>query len=175
MKDEFLTRLIYASTVTEAYSRMELVSILEACKRNNPKLGVTGLLFIDERYFFQCLEGTREGVNLIYQKLLCDDRHQRVEILELKEVGQRYFDGWNMKYVPSGKVANRILRQTGMKKFDPYAMDTWTANQMLEGFRAYQDLDDSTAPPTATQTTEAKRNKNLGLGGLFKRPKQLAY
>lgn len=162
--EKFLTRLIYASTATEAYSPTELGGILESCKRNNPPLGITGMLFVSNNFFLQCLEGERRNINLLYQKIFLDQRHKDVELLELKEVGNRYFDDWTMKYVPSANVISKILRETGMRQFNPYQLDNYTANAMIEAFRDAEAADSKDSPVAAV-----KRNKGFGLMGIFKK------
>lgn len=63
-------RLIYASRAAETFKPREVSIILAASQRNNPPLGVTGLLFLGNGFFFQCLEGSRTAVNKIYNKIL---------------------------------------------------------------------------------------------------------
>ncbi len=148
MRDKFLTRLLYASTAAKSYNSSELGRILESCRKNNPRLAVTGMLFLDNNYFLQCLEGSRENVNALYRQLLQDSRHENVQILEMKEVTERYFGDWSMKYVPSAAVIKRIMQETGLRQFDPYAIDNYTVNAMMESFRNYRDADQNGVPKT---------------------------
>jgi hypothetical protein len=159
MSEKFLTRLYYASTATEKYSPMEIGNILEACRKNNPPLDVTGMLFLGNRYFLQCLEGPREGLNILYQKLIHDERHTNVQLLEVKEVGSRYFDEWSMKYLGSMTVITKILRSSGMKEFNPYLLDSYTINAVMEVFRDYNE----------PEVTDAGVKRKKSFMGLFSR------
>ncbi len=156
MSEKFLTRLYYASTATDKYSPMEIGNILKACRRNNPQLDITGMLFLGNRYFLQCLEGPRENVNILYQKLVYDERHTNVQLLELKEVGSRFFDDWTMKYLGSTQVIAKILRNSGMKEFNPYLLDSYTINSVMETFRDYTEEE-----PKDTGVTRKRSIMNL--------------
>jgi len=142
MTDLHLSRLSYASTITEAYSPMEIGNILEDCRTNNPPLDVTGMLFLGNGYFFQCLEGPRSHINKLYMDIYSDARHKDVQILELKEINIRYFSEWSMKYVRSTHVADTVLKETGMRSFNPYELDGYTLNLLLEAFRNHQEHDE---------------------------------
>lgn len=165
MKDHILSRLFYASTATEHYSPLEIGNILEACRRNNPALDVTGMLFFGNGYFLQCLEGPRANVNTIYHKILRDQRHADIHILEFKEIATRYFADWTMKYVRSAVVIEKILKETRMKEFNPYGLDTVTLNMMAEAFRAY--IEPTT--PIEKEGVAVKKKTGLNILDMFKR------
>lgn len=145
LKFSQLCRLYYASTATQEYLPHDIGEILKSCKTVNPSLSVTGLLFFGEGYFLQCLEGSRENINYLYRKITRDSRHKDVELLEFKDVEERYFEEWSMKYVNSANVISNILKQTGLKKFNPYLLDSYTLNAMTEAFRDYVPPDKTKA------------------------------
>jgi len=167
MRNDILSRLFYASTATEHYSPLEIGDILEACRRNNPSFDVTGMLFFGGNgYFLQCLEGPRANVNIIYHKILNDQRHTNVQLLEFKEIGARYFADWTMKYVRSAAVIEKILKETRMKEFNPYELDTATLNMMAEAFRAYVE---PAAPVEKEGVAVKKKSSGLNILDMFKR------
>lgn len=150
MSEINLSRLYYASTATEQYSPLEIGNILNPCRKNNPALDVTGVLFFGNGYFLQCLEGSRANINLLYRKISLDPRHTDVQLLEFKEVSSRFFEEWSMKYVPSINVIAKILKETGLKEFNPYLLDGYTLNAMAEVFRSYivpEKIQESVANP----------------------------
>lgn len=154
MSDSYLSRLYYASTATEKYSPLEMGNILEACRRNNPVLNITGMLFMKNNFFFQCLEGPRENVNILYKKIRQDERHSNVQLLEFKEVGSRYFEGWAMKYVSSAAVIGKILKETGVQNFNPYIIDNYTLNLMIAALR------DQPLPESSSKVDRVKQEKS---------------
>ncbi len=166
MPELYLSRLFYASTATEKYSSAELGDILTSCRKNNPALDITGMLFLGNNYFLQCLEGPRANINALYKQILADERHAKVEVLEFKEVFSRYFDEWAMKYVGSMKVINKILKETGLKEFNPYMVDNYTLNLMVEAFRDYNEPES----PTVAENSGIKKKKgSFDVLGFFKR------
>ncbi|WP_224217299.1 BLUF domain-containing protein [Vibrio cholerae] len=75
-------RLIYVSTVTESLKHSDIELILEHAKKYNFERDITGVLYFNNEYFLQCLEGDREKVNLLYNNIIKDHRHNRVVILD---------------------------------------------------------------------------------------------
>lgn len=163
MAEVYLSRLYYASTATDQYSPMEIGNILESCRKNNPPLDITGVLFLGNDYFFQCLEGPRQNVNTLYKQILADPRHTDVQLLEFKEVGSRFFSEWSMKYIRSMTVVNRILKETGVNTFNPYQLDNYVINAIAEAFRDYQESD------AAAVNVQSAKDKKSGFFNFLKR------
>ncbi|WP_062152704.1 BLUF domain-containing protein [Beggiatoa leptomitoformis] len=164
MSEMNLSRLYYASTATERYSPLEIGNILMPCRKNNPNLDVTGVLFFGDGYFLQCLEGERANINLLYRKIALDVRHTDVQLLEFKEVSYRYFDEWSMKYVPAASVIAKILKETGLKQFNPYLLDSYTLNAMADVFRSYS------IPESITENVaNPKKAVGFGIFDIFKK------
>lgn len=148
-------RMTYASRQSQQFSLVEMASILEASSRNNPGLDITGLLFLGNGYFFQCLEGPREQVNQLYRKLLHDPRHEDVQILEVREMDQRYFAGWSMKYIAAETMQYQIIQKLGMQEFDPYKLNTAAIDRLLKLSRGYYDTSDN--GPSAAATAQPRQ------------------
>lgn len=164
IQPQLLSRLFYASTATEQYSPMEVGNILEACRKNNTDLDVTGMLFFGNGYFLQCLEGSRAHINITYQRIAMDHRHKNIQLLEFKEIGSRYFENWTMKYIRSATVIDKILKETGMKEFNPYLLDTFALNAMAAAFRDYIE------PAVSIEKEATSKKKNsFGILDIFKR------
>jgi hypothetical protein len=130
---KLLTRLTYASTATfkgniNGGIESEVARILLQSRRNNSKAKLGGVLHYGEGYFFQCLEGPRDQVNETYKRIGLDERHSDIQILTSHNVEKRMFKNWSMKYLPLEENLNRILKQNGQKKFNPYIFD----NNMIE-------------------------------------------
>ena len=78
-----LVRLMYASRAVAAFDHEELHSILRQSRRNNPTLGVTGVLCWSQGLFLQVLEGGRSAVNRLYIRIAADPRHGQVDMAHL--------------------------------------------------------------------------------------------
>jgi len=97
-----LYHLAYISESTlgenEQFVRDELQQILEAAKVNNPTLSVTGALLYSGGYFCQLLEGPQGNLEQLFEKIMRDDRHARVEVLFFDPAPKRLFGIWAMAY-----------------------------------------------------------------------------
>ncbi len=128
----FLTRLIYASTISEGFDLTTVENIIHAARENNQSLDVTGLLCFDHHFFLQCLEGSRTNVNHIYQRILNDKRHNNIIMLDYQEISAREFSNWSMGYIPSSSLTAPInLRYSGSSEFNPYKMSGESAYKLL--------------------------------------------
>lgn len=101
-------KLLYISTETRPTTDSDVISILEASRRNNPELGVTGLLLYRVGYFLQLLEGVEPEVIKLFQHLKKDGRHSACDILSQFSGENRIFPKWSMGYIES-KSDNAIF------------------------------------------------------------------
>lgn len=101
-----LIQLIYISTAQHALPQMELPAILDASKRNNRKVGVTGMLMYDGVRFLQVLEGEEDAVRSTYARIRGDARHRGVVVLHDRKIEAPEFGAWDMAYEDSMTSAN---------------------------------------------------------------------
>ena len=126
MATDDLVRLSYCSTSQRrdrgggTASDTEIPRILRACRNNNPKLQIGGVLHYGNGYFFQVLEGPEAAVDHLYRTIGDDPRHTDVRTLERTRVPQRRFPDWSMKYVPFEDDVTRVLKRHGLDEFNPY-------------------------------------------------------
>lgn len=132
----FLSRLVYVSTITDKFGPSSLEDILKIGRRNNTKNGITGMLCFKEKYFIQCLEGPQEEVNQAYSRIIRDERHSDVTLLEYSQINVREFSDWCMGYIPTSHVtAPLILKYSKCTKFNPYDMSGGSAYKLLLEFK----------------------------------------
>ena len=118
-----MVRLLYVSRQAEATPDSLVESILLQSRRNNPELGITGVLCHGGELFLQVLEGGREAVNLLYNRIVCDRRHKSVTLLHYEEILERRFGGWTMGQVNLAKInSSTILKYSERAVIDPYAL-----------------------------------------------------
>jgi hypothetical protein len=129
-----LVRLIYASRAKGPISEELVASILSQSRKNNPATGLTGVLCLcHSDVFMQALEGGREEVNQLYGKVLRDDRHTDVTLLEYAEITERRFSGWRMGRVDLDRVNTAIvLRYSELPRLDPFKISGAVALKLLE-------------------------------------------
>jgi len=127
-----LVQLIYVSRLNPECDAESLKKILDSSRKNNRKLGITGILCRDKRFFLQCLEGSRASVNQLYATILADKRHSDVMILYYQELFRREFGTWSMAFVSSHKVDKILALQYSISTtLDPYSMPGKAAHDFL--------------------------------------------
>lgn len=96
--DSFVFQLGYASAATHPFTDEELVELLTTSRSNNAGRGVSGLLLYHEGSFLQVLEGEREVVEKLFDKIAEDPRHTNKLLLFRRERVERCFDEWTMGF-----------------------------------------------------------------------------
>lgn len=102
--------LIYVGTATRSMSESELAELLEQCRRNNARLGITGMLLYKDGDFMQVLEGEEQTVKELYARVWNDPRHRLITLIIEKPIEKRSFGDWTMGF--------RILHRADLQK-DP--------------------------------------------------------
>jgi Sensors of blue-light using FAD len=123
MTTENLYRLVYFSRNTIPGKPVQIAaqieSILESARRNNAPRGVTGALIFNSGVFAQVLEGAREDIEHIFERIQCDARHSEVQVLALEETASRRFPSWSMAFigrsVEGQNLFSRIAEATGFE------------------------------------------------------------
>jgi Sensors of blue-light using FAD len=118
-----LVRLLYASRAAEPAAEGLVEAVVHQARRNNPELGITGVLCHGGDVFLQVLEGGRDAVNVLYNRIVCDRRHRRVTLLDYEEILERRFAAWTMGQVNLSKVnSSTLLKYSERALIDPYAL-----------------------------------------------------
>jgi len=120
-----LVRLMYASRAADSVNAEELAAILKKSKENNAAAGVTGVLCFcfDADIFLQVLEGSRNAVSALYNRIAQDRRHHEVVLLNYEEIGERHFSSWSMGQVNMNRLNPALLLKYSERSvLDPYAV-----------------------------------------------------
>jgi len=97
-KPKDLVELSYLSEAVSDMSFLGLMRLLEAARAYNLKNGVTGILLYDNQQFGQIIEGERTNVMKVWKRIQDDKRHHRVELLEIREISERSFPDWLLRF-----------------------------------------------------------------------------
>jgi hypothetical protein len=118
-----LVRLLYASRAAEPVPDGLIEALLQQARRNNTALGITGVLCHGADVFLQALEGGRDPVNALYNRIVVDRRHRQVTLLVYEEIFERRFAGWTMGQVNLSKVnSSTLLKYSERALIDPYSL-----------------------------------------------------
>jgi len=91
-----MLRIFYLSHAACLISDGQVQDILATSHRNNPHLGVTGVLIHAGGMFAQILEGPEQAVLRLYVKIMADRRHSDCRILHISPARERIFQKWSM-------------------------------------------------------------------------------
>jgi len=122
-----LTRLVYHSEnhLGANGDRMipKLNAIMDASVRNNARNAVTGALLFDTLWFLQILEGDRDAVSATLRRIIADERHSDVTIMDARPVAERRFERWSMGLAMLRSDNAALLQRYGLgARLDPRRM-----------------------------------------------------
>ena len=98
LKPKDLVELSYLSEAVSDMSFLGLMRLLESARVFNQQYGITGILYYDNQQFGQIIEGEYANVMKAWKRIQEDDRHHRIELLEIREITERSFPEWLMRF-----------------------------------------------------------------------------
>lgn len=90
--------IVYFSSWTEPFREEDLSTVLKQSRRNNDKTGITGVMLYVRGSVIQVLEGEKEALDTLYQRIERDPRHTNVSPVLNRPITQRLFAAWSMGY-----------------------------------------------------------------------------
>jgi Sensors of blue-light using FAD len=97
-KAKDLVELSYLSEAVSDMSFLGLMRLLESARTFNQNNGITGILLYDNQQFGQIIEGERASVMKAWRRIQDDKRHHRIELLEIREISERSFPEWLLRF-----------------------------------------------------------------------------
>lgn len=101
---ERLNVLAYRSAAVAPPADSELQALVRTSQTRNRTLGLTGVLLYDNGTFFQWLEGPEEGLSQVWSSIQRDPRHRDITVLRDEPIGDRIFEGWDLKFAKGNRV-----------------------------------------------------------------------
>ena len=145
--EHIILRLTYISRYNTDNPKGEVTRILTQAQQNNERNGITGALVFNHNYFLQSIEGARPVINELLRKLVKDDRHYALQVIECREVELRHWSKWSMKYlIPSDENKGLALKFSTGTQFNPYLMNI---NQIMMLIETLSDLQEQEAVSAA--------------------------
>jgi hypothetical protein len=89
----------YVSTASEKLTEIEIKKTLEFSKNWNSDHDITGILLFSEGNFFQVLEGDKELLQDLFERIKSDSRHKNVIRIFEKEIDSSNFDGYSANFI----------------------------------------------------------------------------
>jgi len=105
-----LHNTVYCSRATVGGDDGVVARIIEGSRRWNPAQGITGLLVFGSGVFFQWLEGPRDNVVALMERLKTDNRHENIiQLSSGEEVRERMFPDWDMELVTGEDIRDVLV------------------------------------------------------------------
>lgn len=98
MEESSLFQLCYVSTAKDGLRFEEIKEILNQSNNNNKTNQITGILIYCNKHFFQIIEGQKNYIEELFEKIMVDCRHDGVIKIQAKPIEKRYFDSWSMAF-----------------------------------------------------------------------------
>lgn len=134
-----LVRLIYASHTAKLIEPKDIQSILDAARIYNAQHDITGLLCQGNSRFVQYIEGSRDRINELYAKIMRDDRHREIVLLDYTPIEIRGFQEWSMGFldVTNERIAQAIKESIGLHDFHPEHLSAADSVQLMGILKNY--------------------------------------
>ncbi len=89
-------QIIYVSTRTPDSDKQNVRAILAESQEHNDNLNIKGVLVVMPLNFFQVLEGPKQSVRSLMNKIMADKRHCDVRVLSEEFIPDYEFGHWTM-------------------------------------------------------------------------------
>lgn len=93
----------------------ELVELLQQSRRNNERVGVTGMLLYKDGDFMQLIEGEESAVRELFARIDRDPRHHGALVLLDEPAERRLFGEWAMGFRDASEA--ELQAQPGFSDF----------------------------------------------------------
>lgn len=100
--------MVYLSHASPGLDENAVDQIVQSARTNNARLGITGVLLFERGHFLQVLEGGKEEIHALFQKIRSDNRHSDVRLLIEDDLEDRQFGSWSMAW---NRVNNAVLSE----------------------------------------------------------------
>jgi len=113
-----LYHIIYFSKAVRQMNEDDLVQLLKESKDWNDPHQLTGMLVYlqggllskNEGRFMQIIEGDKNEIDYIFEKIKKDSRHQQVTVLHYEPINERDFENWLMGFETVNAKPNEKVR-----------------------------------------------------------------
>lgn len=143
-------RLLYRSDMdlggTAAGIQQQIVEIVRISQARNAADGLTGALLHTRGVFIQVLEGPPPAVEAAFERICCDLRHRRVELIELVEAEGRLFGDWSMARISADQTIERLV--SCLPAGEDQVLDAASAKATIELLRTLLISAPAQAAPT---------------------------
>jgi len=106
-----LYQIVYLSFSSDNFKHSDIDQILEVSRKNNEGNNITGMLLYRGGVFLQLLEGDKEEVTKLFDKISQDKRHKHVKTLIEITDGERIFTDWTMAFKEISDIDLELINE----------------------------------------------------------------
>ena len=149
MADDTLIQLVYISSLS-LIGRLNpyiFEHVESHAKAYNQQHGITGILCYGNGCFLQCIEGEKQKVMALQQRIAADKRHKDFTILLLQKIERRSFSDWRMRllFLERWLWSPATKRQAEqLSPFLPFAPSDWRVEHTEQFLQVIKEFD---SPP----------------------------
>lgn len=123
-----LYQFVYMSRITSngLSGASTLNDIAEVAIENNHIDNITGILCYGNGYFLQCVEGSEQALANLKNRLLSDDRHTDLKILDFSALATRRFASWSMRSIT---LEHWMSTDPALKALTPFKPNKWRSDE----------------------------------------------
>lgn len=141
-----LIRLIYVSGVNTTDSSV-FAHIQRHSESFNKENKIVGFLCNNNDSFLQCLEGTKEVVSSLMQRIFKDENHKDVDVVFSKKISSYSFTDWRMHSInlndSNWKKFSKHTQLSDSSPFKPHHWPNWFVDHFIDTVKTidYFNLD----------------------------------
>jgi hypothetical protein len=103
-----LIELSYVSKASYEMDALTLLPILKDSLRWNFDHQITGVLYYENGYFGQIIEGPENFIQETFEKISKDPKHSVKRILEKRKIEDRLFPNWSMQFFGADDILKLV-------------------------------------------------------------------
>ena len=107
-----VSRLVYGSRAKVDFSLKDLIDLRDIARQRNKELNITGILHYDDGLFYQYLEGEKNALDGLYEKITQDERHRIVNAFYFDDCMQPIFPTWSMELITRDDLETLSLHRS---------------------------------------------------------------
>ena len=148
-----MIRILYASQSIRDITDQQVHDILISSRRNNPVLGITGVLIHGGGLFMQVLEGPEQSTLRQYVRILDDRRHGDCKIIHITPTDDRIFKKWSMGVIKCDPLQFQHIARLRRHRFESVPPKDFTSEmgefvKMLNAGQANSDANPDVETPS---------------------------
>jgi len=121
-----MIRLLYISDAKDGINEDAINGVLKSAAKNNPPLGITGLLVFGGGVFAQILEGPEQAVLRKYVQIATDMRHHNCRIVYITTTSERIFKDISMAALEAQPMEMAHIAELDARRHETIPADAFT-------------------------------------------------